>query len=171
MNNTTINSQYYIDSSALIRIFRFYPAQLRTQIWDKLANMFNSGELVSHRLVYDEITTNSKNQDMLSKSITPYRDSFQTLQFEQSIIVRDIIMKFPALIDPSREKDQADPWLIALVVLNKNLNPNQKYFIVSEESESKPNKIPSVCRHYKIEHLNLENFYNRIGLSFTVNSK
>jgi len=43
--------------------------------------------------------------------------------------------------------------------------------VISEESEKRQDKIPSVCSHYGIEHLNLERFYKKIGLSFSVVSK
>ena len=161
-------TKYFIDTSALIRIFRFYPEDLREPIWNKLESMFKSGQLVSHRLVYDEITTTSKNPDVLSEKVKPLKEHFKTLKYGQSILVSDIVKKFPGLIDPSREKEQADPWLIAIAIEDKKEDSDTEIYVVSEESETKPNKIPAVCAHYGIKHLSLEKFYKDIGLSFSV---
>jgi hypothetical protein len=166
---------FCIDASALIRIFRFYPKDLIMPIWKKLEDLFKKGQLFSHRLVYEELTTDSKEPDLLSKCIKPLRNSFRTMQFDQAKLVSKIVSKFPGLIDSSREKDQADPWLVALGIEEQKrvdlFNPKKKVYIISEESESKPNRIPAVCKHYGIEHLNLERFYRLMGWSFQLSSK
>jgi len=163
--------KYYIDTSALIRIFRFYPKSLVIPIWEKLEEMFKSKQLISHRVVYDEITTSSKVQDILSEKITPLKSSFQTMKDSQLIIVADIVNKFPGLIDPNREKEQADPWLIAMAVEERSKNQEEMLYVVSEENETKKNRIPAVCKHYKLEHLNLERFFEMIGVDFNVSFK
>ncbi|PKN02016.1 MAG: hypothetical protein CVU77_03545 [Elusimicrobia bacterium HGW-Elusimicrobia-1] len=168
MNNRLTDVKYYIDTSALIRTFRFYPQSLIAPIWGKLEAMFKSGQLASHRFVYEEITTAAKSPDILSKSITPLKEYFKTQTYSQTKIVADIISKFPGLIDPNQEKEEADPWLIAIAIMEKIKNIAKDICVVSEESERKPNKIPAVCKHYKIEHLNLERFYLKIGLDFKV---
>ena len=133
--------------------------------------MFKAGYLVSHRLVYDEVTTTSKNPDVLSKKVKPLKEYFKTMKYGQLKLVADIVKKFPGLIDPSQEKEQADPWLIAIAIEEKTKNPSLETCVVSEESETKPHKIPAVCTHYKIKHLNLDRFYKDIGLSFKIVSK
>jgi hypothetical protein len=165
------NAKYYIDSSALIRTFRFYPKDLIGPIWTKLEGMFKAGQLVSHRLVFEELTTSSKKpSDTLSKSVIPLKEYFETQKYSQAKIVADIIGKFPGLIDPNQEKEEADPWLVAIAIEQKQLNTGNEVYVVSEESETKQQKIPAVCKHFKIEHLNLEQFYKKIGLSFNVTS-
>jgi len=161
--DTTNSNVYFIDTSALVRIFSFYQGDLIDPIWEKVEELFLNGMMFSHRFVYDEITTDSKKPDLLSKKITPLQAYFKPVSFEQAQIVSGIIKSFPDLIDPKNEKDQADPWLIAAGVLeHKQLslfNPNKKIYIVSEESESGQNKIPSASKSFGLGHLNLSSFY------------
>jgi hypothetical protein len=168
-DNTNSNI-YFIDTSALVRIFRFSPDDLIESIWEKLEELFLNGMMFSHRFVYDEITTDSKKPDLLSKKIIPLQAYFKPVSFEQAQIVSNIIKSFPNLIDSKNEKDQADPWLIAAGILeHKQLslfNPNKKIYIVSEESESKQNRIPTVSKSFGLDHLNLSSFYQLNNWSF-----
>lgn len=161
---------FCIDTSALVRIFRFYPLELVKQIWASLENLFNEERMISHFLVYEEITTRSKEQDFLSKCVTPLRPFFKGMNFNQALIVSKIVKEFPGLIDPHKERDEADPWLIALAIEEKKqlnlFNPSKKLYLVSAESERKPFKIPAVCKNYGINHINLDEFYQMMGWSF-----
>ncbi len=171
MKNELVSSNiFFIDTSGLVRIFRFYPVDLIDPIWDELKELFIKEKLFSHRFVYDEITTNSKKPDLLSVRIKPFRQYFRNISIEQAKIVSRIIQKFPGLIDPKNEKEQADPWLIAESIIEQNqlsiFSRNKKVFVVSEESEYRSNRIPQVCNHFGISHLNLSNFYQLNKWSF-----
>jgi hypothetical protein len=161
---------HFIDTSALVRIFRHHPNDLIDSIWEKVEELFLNGMMFSHRFVYDEITTDSKKPDLLSRKITPLQACFKPVSFEQVQIVSNIIKKFPNLIDSKSEKDQAAPWLIAAGILEQKqlslFNPNKKIYIVSEEGESKKNSIPSVSESFGLGHLNLASFYQINDWSF-----
>ena len=45
------------------------------------------------------------------------------------------------------------------------------YVIVSTESESSPNKIPAVCKHFQVRHLNLFEFFEDNGWQFSLSKK
>jgi hypothetical protein len=170
LNKNTDNFIFFIDTSAFIRIFRFYPKDLIDPIWDKLNELFLNGKMFSHRFVYDEITISSKKQDLLTKKVKPLRKYFRIMNIEQAEIVSNIIKKFPNLIDFRNEKEQADPWLIAIALLEQTqstlFNINKKVYIVSEESESKLNRIPAVSKYFNLNHLNLSDFYKLNNWSF-----
>lgn len=165
-----ISNIFFIDTSALIRVFRYYPVDLIDPIWEKLEELFLNDRMFSHQIVYDELTTDSKRPDLLSKRITPLQRNFKPMSFEQAQLVSDIIKKFPSLIDPKHEKEQADPWLIAAAILEQSqlslFNPDKKVYIISEESEDNPNKIPSVSTDFGLIHLNLSSFYQINNWSF-----
>jgi len=167
-----VTNLFCIDTSAFVRIFRFYPQGLVKQIWDNLKNLFYEEKMISHILVYEEITTSSKKQDFLSQCVTPLRSFFKGMNFNQVVMVSKIVKKFPGLIEPNKERDEADPWLIALAIEQKKqldlFNPSKELYLVSEESERKPSKIPAVCKHYGINHINLEGFYKMQGWTFKV---
>ena len=89
--------------------------------------------------------------------------------------VSQIISKFPNLIDSDREKDQADPWLIALAIEEQSklelFNPKQKLVVVNEESKAKPQRIPDVCNYYGLKSLNLLELFKYFGWDFVLRKK
>jgi hypothetical protein len=101
-----------------------------------------------------------RNKDM---SVIP----FKPMTAVQAKYVSSIVNEFPKLIDPYSEKDQADPWLIALV-LEERANPtffnsNTNITIVSQENTLSSCKIPAVCKRHDIQHFNLFDFFNDNG--------
>lgn len=165
--NTNSNI-YFIDTGAFVKIFSSNPAEL-DRIWEKLEELFLNGRMFSHQIVYDEITTDSKRPDLLSKKITPMQAYFKPMSFEQAQSVSGIIKKFPDLIDPGNEKEEAGPWLIASAVQEQKqlslFNPEKKVYIVSEQGESEANIIPSVCKSFGLGYLNLLGFFQLNGWS------
>jgi len=171
MTTDNINSNiFFIDTGALVEIFRSNQVDLIDPIWEKLEELFLNDRMFSHRFVYDEITTDSKRPDLLSRKITPMQTYFKPVSFEQAQFVSNIIKKFPGLIDPNNEKEQADPWLIAAAILEQRqyslFSPNKKVYVVSEESESDPNRIPSVAKNFDLDHLSLSGLYQLNNWSF-----
>ena len=83
--------------------------------------------------------------------------------------VGDVLAKFPKLIDPNNEKNQADPWLVAMMREFKEqedsgLFPNEtEYYLVTEESTQKDNRIPAACKKYGVNHLTLFEFFKKMN--------
>ncbi|MBN1626944.1 MAG: DUF4411 family protein [Deltaproteobacteria bacterium] len=154
---------YFIDTSSLVEIFRDPQSHLIDQIWEKVEELFSKGRMFSHRFVYDEITTDSKRPDILSKKITPLQAYFLPVSSEQAQLVSDIIRKFPALIDPENEKEQSAPWLIAEAILEQRqyslFNPDKMVYIVSELNGSDLEGIFSISKSLGLGHLDLSGFY------------
>lgn len=151
-----------VDTSALIRIFRVYPKSLSKQIWVRFEDFFTRGIFISHEYVYNEIVTDSQQEDELSKKIRKFRNSFKGVIYQQAKIVKNIIMEFPGIINYKNEKNQADPWLIALALLEQR-DPNLfetegNLYLLSEESLLKQNRIPAICDKYGVTHKNLDEF-------------
>jgi hypothetical protein len=159
---------YFIDTSALVGIFRSYPGNLTDPVWERLEGLFLDNRMFSHRIVYDEITTDSKHPDLLSKRVTPLQPYFRPMSYEQAQLVSNIIKRFPGLIDPQQERDQAGPWLIAAAMLEQKqgslFNQNKRVYVVSEESGSGPDKVPTVTRDLGLNPLNLSGLYQLINL-------
>ena len=166
---------FCVDSSSFIRLHRSYPPEFSRDIWDEFDNLFNQNKIISHIIVFDELTTNAKNKDDLTKWILPKRKYFKEFSVTQSYYVSQIINQFPSLIDHEREKDEADPWLVALAIEEQAqlqlFNPNQKVIVVNEESKNKPQKIPSVCNHFGLDHLNLLELFKFLGWDLVIRKK
>lgn len=164
---TKIFTTFCFDSSAFIDLYRHYGQPLIPEIWVELDKFFADGKIISHKIVFDELTTSSKRPDGLSQWISSKRSSFKDMTGNQALHVASIVKEFPGLIQPEREKDQADPWLIALAIEEraqlKLFTQERDIIIVSQESPIRPQKIPAVCKHYCIQHFNLFEFFNFNG--------
>lgn len=165
---------FCLDTSAFVDINR-YLVRLIPQLYFELDKLFNSGRLISHRIVFEEITTRSKRPDALTRWIQPREAFFKDISLQQTLLVSEIVQRFPTLIHYNKEKDDADPWLIALVIEQKskpNLFSNiQDYAIVSTESTFIPNRLPAVCKHYSIEHFDLPHFFSANGWIINLETK
>jgi hypothetical protein len=45
------------------------------------------------------------------------------------------------------------------------------FVLVSAESEKSDTKIPAVCKHFKVRHINLFQFFDDNGWEFLMNKK
>jgi hypothetical protein len=161
------NALFCVDSSIFITLHRFYGLNFLKDVWIEFDELFENNKIISHILVYEELTTNAKNQDDLSKWIKSKKKYFKDYNANQAGYLSEIIPKFPGLIDYEREKNQADPWLIALAIEEdkqiKLFNPKQEVVVVSAESKTSSQKIPAVCRHFGIVHFDLFEFFEFHG--------
>jgi len=168
MNQSLI---FCFDTSAFVDIHR-HLARLIPQLYPELDKLFNSGRLVSHRIVFQEITTQSKKPDSLTKWIRSKEAFFKDISTQQALLVSEIVQNFPALIHYNKEKDDADPWLIALVIEQRSMptlfSSLQDFAIVSAESTIIPGRLPEACRYYSIRHLDLPDFFKANGWSLNL---
>jgi hypothetical protein len=168
---------YCVDTSALITMQRYYPMRMLPDLWKLLEELLLSGRITSHDFVYDEIVPIDKKtpKDDLATLISKYKVNFKPITKRQAQLVPQIISLFPHLIDPRSKKDQADPWIIAMVVeMMEEVNMFEKdsdFVIVSTESEKSSNKIPAVCKHYRVRHMNLFEFFEDNDWQFSLLKK
>jgi hypothetical protein len=146
--------------------------RLIPQLYLELDKLFNSGRLISHKIVFEEITTSSKKPDSLTKWIRPKEAFFKDISFQQALLVSEIVQKFPTLIHYNKEKNDADPWLIALVIEQRSMpdifSSLQDFAIVSNESGFIANHLPAVCKYYSIKHFDLPDFFKANGWSINL---
>lgn len=166
---------YCVDSSALITINRYYPKTVFPDLWVHLEGLFQNMKIYSHQMVYDEIVPASGPADEIGRLFSKYKSSFKSITNRQGQLALQILTNFPKLIDPRARRDQADPWIIALVLEKmeqENLfGKDFDSIIVSAESEKSESKIPAVCKYYQIRHYNLFQFFEDNGWEFSVRKK
>lgn len=166
------NNIYFIDSSALITINRYYPSRIFPDLWKHLEELFRQQKMFSHDMVYDEIVSDSGPKDDIGRLIAKYKSSFFSITNKQGKLALEILSNFPRLIDPRAKRNEADPWIIALVIEKmeeENLfGQDSDFVVVSAESERSDSKIPAVCKHFKVRHLNLFQFFEDNGWKFSM---
>ena len=163
------NSVYVIDSSALIDLARWYPADMKIfrPIWDKIEELIVNNRLFSHYEVYREITAGS---DLMVDWCKDHKEIFQDIDEEQI----EILEKVRTFYDQhywnthaTQTKPWADPWIVCLAVQIKRggkllIKSNVK--IVTQENKTKSNRIPSIAKNFGIKSLNLLEFFRDIGI-------
>ncbi|MEO6166649.1 MAG: DUF4411 family protein [Chitinophagales bacterium] len=166
---------YCPDSSALITLNRYYPARLIPDLWKHLEDLFKKKRMFSHSIVYDEIIPSTGATDEIGKLIGRYKSSFFPITNKQGQVALQILANFPKLIDPRSKREEADPWIIALVIERmeeENLfGKDSDYVIISAESEKSNTKIPAVCKYFKVRHMNLFEFFDDNGWEFSMKKK
>lgn len=165
---------YCMDTSALVTIQRYYPIELFSDLWKNLEVLFSNHRIISHDFVYDEIVPKTGTKDELANLVSKNKKYFKQITKGQAQLVPEIILLFPNLIDPKAKKNEADPWLIALVIDEMELKgifgEESEFVIVSNESKKNPNKIPAVCKHYNVRHMSLFEFFEDNGWKFAIKS-
>ena len=124
-------------------------------------------------MVYDEIVPTSGTKDEIAVLVANYKDSFFPISNRQGQLALQILQQFPRLIDAQAKKDQADPWVIALILERMEavglFGSKSDYVVVSSESERSSHKIPAVCKHFDVRHMNLFQFFADNGWQLTIN--
>lgn len=168
---------YIFDTSAFLALYRQHTQvfELPKAVWNKLSAMMTDGSVISHSFVYAEVVNEkAENPDMITQWLIPRKNAFMKDSFDEALLVSDIIDKFPKLIDPNSEKEQADPWIIAQAILlgkQTDLFSEIEYKIVTQEKKTSSKKIPAACKAYKLESLNLKDFFDEIGMTLNVSTE
>jgi len=155
MNHTKI-FVYIIDTCSIIDLFRLYPPDVFPKLWENLDRLIKKERLISHKFVLEEL---SKKSDHAYKWAKERRTMFKSITQEQIKIMKNIVAKFPEIVDPDKDID-ADPWLIALALekeKQQKLIQKIEVKVIITEERFKPNKvnIPFVCEKLGIECTNL----------------
>lgn len=171
----SVRKIYCVDTSAFITMHRFYPSRIIPDLWLHLGDLFNQKKILSHQIVFDEIVPKTGNKDKLAQWLTNYRANFISTSQRQLELVPDILSNFPKLIDAESEKDQADPWLVAMLIeimeRDGMFGDQSNYVMVTTESERRTTGLPAACKHYDIKHLNLFEFFEANEFQFIVKKK
>ncbi|MGA2298963.1 MAG: DUF4411 family protein [FCB group bacterium] len=162
------NKIFCFDTSVFISLNRIHNIIPIPDFWDMLDDLFKNGKIISHEYVFDEI----KPGDFIGKWIQDKHQYFIGLSDKQFQNVEKILKMFPDFIDTEKEKNQADPWIIALAMEKSEednlFGHNSLIYVVSQEKISSTKKIPAVCRAFNIEHFDLEAFLNDNGMRFGI---
>jgi hypothetical protein len=161
---------YCIDTSALIDLKRLYPMDVFPGLWREITALARSDRLIAPKEVLNEI---KKKDDEVLKWAKKNKRIFKRLDSNQIVKVQEICRRFPTLVDPLKEIPEADPFVIALAMVEaeaqrQNLFGGQCIVVTQEipaRGEAKK-KIPDVCNHYEIECIGLLELFRRENWKF-----
>lgn len=157
---------YILDSSSLISLNRFDSEvfELPQRVWKRLDELLEDGTIISSRYVYEEIVTDSQKPDKVSAWLKPKKSHFVKPTNQQVLYMAEAVNEFSGLVDPDSEKEQADPWLVALAREKQEQDPQTEYVMVTQENKNSPYKIPAACRKHGIRTINQKEFLAEVGI-------
>lgn len=140
--------RYMVDTCSFTELRRVYPRPHFDAVWKLLEQLAQDGRLLS----VEEVLCELKAQD---DEVTKWAQSRESifLPLDEAVQrgARDVLARFPTLLDLKRGKSSADPFLIAAAAL-------QRATVVTQEKPSggpSAVKIPDVCKALKIPCIQL----------------
>lgn len=158
-------NRYCIDSSALFDMKRLFDKSGPFgDVWRVAEDLIIEGRLFAPLEVYREI----KPGDGLSDWADARKSMFVPPDGEQGIALRDIRKVFPNIDRPGKTTPHADPWMIALPLSLVRADPKLKIQVIANESlkGSGSDKIPDVCKFFKIACSKLTGLFEAEGVIF-----
>ena len=152
--------KYSADTSAFIQPWRkYYPIDVFPSFWDMMDSLIGRGDLVAIDEVLVELE--KKDDEVLqwvrrrNELIVPISDSIQ-------YAVRQVLREHPRLVDTRRNRSGADPFVIALAMV-------EGLTVVTDEqptgSADRP-KIPDVCNHLGVHWVGIIDLIRAEGRRF-----
>jgi len=157
---------YCVDTSSFIEMKESYPKDIFPKLWENIEKLCKEGRLIAPVEVKKEI---EQGDDDLKRWIRSknIKKIFMKPDNSQVELVKEILKQYGFLAKPEKSGPNADPWLIALAISKAKANLfSNKYIVVTEESKTRTDRIPAVCRNYNIECINLIELFRREGWKF-----
>ena len=106
---------HVFDTSVWIEAWwRHYRIGRFPTLWQDLASFIDEGRVISPMEVLKEI---EKQEDDLFKWLKQRQQVFREVDVRTEDMVREIMKSHPRLVDINRDRSGADPWVIALAVV------------------------------------------------------
>jgi len=154
----TEDTVYCIDISSLVDLKSWRPFNRYREVWKRLDELIRQGRMIAPKQVLEEL---QQVDDALLKWA---RKRKQRLFRRTSRVLVDrvqrIVKRFPTLVDPSQPVKNADPFVVALALEEKNQTLGQEVYVVTEE-KYRPGKtrIPHVCEEYRLKYLSIHQMF------------
>ena len=159
------HKKYCLDTNVLINAWNgYYSMQLCPDYWEALSDLADKGIIFCTMEVKREIETID---DALLAWVNTKPNLFKEVCNETQIQLAKIlaVKKYQRLVDSSRGRSIADPWVIAHAIAEKAI-------VVTKEASTPMDavriKIPDVCKELKVPYMNDFQFLEAIGLKFSI---
>lgn len=159
---STKANKYCLDANVLIQAWqKYYNPKFCPDYWKILSELGKSGKLFIPESVYDEII---RTDDDLSKWLKGSEIPIHKISGPVTIHLRKILEDYPLLVDNTKARSLADPWVIAHA-LHENATVVTKEEKVTALNSNKI-KIPNVCDNIGIRWINDFQFIDESDIKF-----
>ncbi len=159
--NTKAN-KYCLDANVLIQAWqKYYNPKFCPDYWQILNELGEQGKIFIPELVYEEII---RTEDELSAWLKKSKISINRISEPITKLIREILEEYPLLVDNTRARSLADPWVIA------HAKHEESIVVTKEEKVTALNsnkiKIPNVCENMGIKWINDFQLVEELGITF-----
>ncbi len=159
---------YCYDTSGLTNTSRFYSFKSFPSLWNRIETLIEEGRLICSQKVHEELR---KQDDLLLRWANKNGKVFIGLNAEQYVLAKQIVDKYPDIVDKDKETEDADPYVIALAILKQRDVEmlGDTCVVVSAETEQKKKnktKIPVACEGFSVRHMYFVEVIDREGWAF-----
>jgi hypothetical protein len=159
-------SIYSMDTCCLIYAMRqAYPINNFPAFWKNLHLAITNGTIHIIESVKDEIS--HFDNEVLTWVETLEEDIFTKVNNPIISHVATIVEKCPKLINAAENKDEADPYVIALAMLNKGTVVTQENMSNTVKPNQKKIKIPNACKELNIKCISLTDMIIELNWVFS----
>lgn len=152
---------YIFDTNSLIKIFGI-PKKVFPSMWKQFDALVKEGSILSVREVSKEI---AEGDGLLTDWAKVHKKVFQEPTPEEALFLQEIfkVKHFQQALEQKKRLRGgafADPFVIAKAkILNATVVTEEKF---------KPTaaKVPNICKHFKVDCANLEEFMEKEGWKF-----
>jgi hypothetical protein len=154
----TENTVYCIDTSSLVDLKSWRPFKRYPEVWERLDGLIRHGRIIAPRQVLEEL----QNVDDVLLRWARRRKQQLLRRTTRALVdrVQSIVKRFPGLIDPGQPTRNADPFVVALALEERNKTLGQELVVITEE-KYRPGKtrIPHVCEAYRLKYLTIHQLF------------
>lgn len=155
-------NKYCLDANVLIQAWqKYYNPKFCPDYWNILIELGKNEKIFIPELVYEEIV---RTEDDLSKWLKASKIPMAKISEPVTKHIRKILEDYPLLVDNTKARSLADPWVIAHAL-------NENAAVVTKEEKvtalnSKKIKIPNVCDNLGIRWINDFQFIDELAIKF-----
>lgn len=155
-------NKYCLDANVLIQAWqKYYNPKFCPDYWNILIELGTNGSVFIPQLVYEEVV---RTEDALSKWLKASKIPIAKISEPVTLNIRRILNDYPQLVDNTKARSIADPWVVAHAV-------NENATVVTKEEKvtalnARKIKIPNVCDNIGIRCINDFQLIEELNIKF-----
>lgn len=157
--------KYCLDTNCFIEAWnKYYSPQFCSSYWDVLGELADKDIIFITEKVKEEI---EKKDDKLSEWLKTHKAIVKKITNEVQVGLKEVFLSNPdhqRLVDNTRNRSQADPWVIAHAMAENAVVVTKEARVDTTSSDKI--KIPNVCENLKIEWIDDFQLIKEIDIHF-----
>ena len=156
--------KYCADTSALFDLKDHWQMDVFPSLWARIEQLVDEGRLFAPHAVLEEIR---RGDDELVAWATTRQTMFRPLSAALLATTKEILARFPDLVDSTKRHEDADPYVVAQAVLEGEapgdlLSPPATCAVLTTEHRRIGKiRIPHACAAYSIECFDFRELFRR----------